>query len=332
MRRIYISFIIFLLLISAQAASAESVSLDPSGQNTVVGEIRSIRAKHEDTLVDLARRFDVGHDALIKANRETNRWLPGEGTEVVIPSMYVLPDAPKDGLVLNLAELRLYYYPPVIQKSKLSDRPDTNVMVFPVSVGRMDWKTPLGRTTVVRKKEDPPWYPTKSVREEHAAEGEDLPKIIPGGSVDNPLGHFALYLKIPGYLIHGTDEKKSLGIGMRVTHGCVRMYPEDIKTVYDLVPVGTPVYLINQPVKAGLLNGGVYLEVHRPLEAEEQENEIEPEQAVEAVRRVIKNKVEVDFGLIREVIERGDGLPVKIGEEIDSGGRRTDLPPPRRNN
>ncbi|MFC6670287.1 L,D-transpeptidase family protein [Marinobacterium aestuariivivens] len=161
-------------LAAALHVGAETFPLPPSGQN-VVGEIRLTRARQEDTLLDIARAFGLGYEEIVMANPDVDRWLPGEGTEVVLPNRFVLPDAPRDGIVLNVPEMRLYYYP----KTTSGETPV--VITHPVSVGRMDWQTPLGKTSVIQKQEDPPWYPPQSIRDEHARNGDILPDVVPGG-------------------------------------------------------------------------------------------------------------------------------------------------------
>ncbi|MGB5247572.1 MAG: L,D-transpeptidase family protein, partial [Woeseia sp.] len=169
---------------------------------------------------------------------------------------YVLPAGPRTGVVLNLAEYRMYYYP----KPKPGER--AIVMTFPISIGRMDWETPLGLTRVVAKARNPAWYPPESVRAEHEADGRPLPRIVPPGP-DNPLGNFAMRLSLPGYLIHGTN--RPAGVGMRVTHGCIRMFPEDIEYLFEQLSVETPVRIINEPLKVGWDGEVLVLEVHRTL-------------------------------------------------------------------
>ncbi len=223
----------------------------------VVGQVESERALDNDTLLDVARRHGLGFEEMINANPKVDIWVPGVGTPLELPTRHVLPDAPREGIVINLPEMRLYYYP----KPKQNEVP--TVVTYPVSVGRMDWRTPLGLTSVVSKVTNPTWTPPETIRKEHTMKGDILPSVVPAGE-DNPLGLFALRLGVQGYLIHGTD--KPWGIGMRVTHGCMRLYPEDIETLFKVVPVGTPVRLINQPFKVGWLAGVLYLQIFPPLE------------------------------------------------------------------
>jgi L,D-transpeptidase ErfK/SrfK len=245
--------------LAAWAALTASVGLSAtefmiSEGTDVIGEVQVIRAEYEDTFVKLARRYNVGYEELRRANPNVDAWLPGAGTEIVLPTQFVLPRAERRGIVINLPELRLYYFP---------DDDGRRVITHPISIGRMDWATPLGRTSVVSKAKNPSWYPPQSIRDEHAARNDPLPNVVPPGP-DNPLGNHALRLGIPGYLIHGTN--KPSGVGMRVTHGCIRMFPEDIESLFEMVGSGTQVRIVDQPFKLGWGNGGLYLEAHLPLQ------------------------------------------------------------------
>jgi len=302
--------------------SAESYLLPHLGRDSVIGAVGVTTSRREDTLADLARRFDVGYDEIVKANPGVDRWVPGAGTRVIIPSQFVLPDAPHEGIVLNLAELRLYYFPP-------SEGGEAQpVYTYPVSIGRMDWKSPLGRTQVARKEKDPQWCPTQSIREEHAAQGDILPQCIPGGVPENPLGHFALRLALPHYLIHGTDESKEFGIGMRVTHGCIRLYPEDIEQLYSLVSAGTPVRIVDQPIKVGWKSDQLFIEVHSALEEdtadfEEYSHRIGLSEAVDRINEARTENLSIDFTALRKIVEEADGMPASIART------RSLLPPAR---
>ena len=236
-----------------QLSAAE---LELFADSDVVGKSQIILAEYEDTFIKLARQYNLGYEELVQANPSVDPWLPGEGTEIVLPTHFVLPKVPRQGIVINLPELRLYYYP---------DGDSGRVITHPISIGRMEWGTPLGRSEIVSKTLNPTWYPPESIRQEHAADNRPLPKVVPPGP-DNPLGKHALRLSLPGYLIHGTN--KPSGLGMRVTHGCIRMFPEDIEALFENVPVGTPVRIVNQPYKIGWTNDGFYLEAHPPLDQE----------------------------------------------------------------
>jgi L,D-transpeptidase ErfK/SrfK len=244
----------FGLVTSAGASAAEYLLAE--NQDLIGDAPRVIEARYEDTFPSIARAHNVGFDALRRANPGVDPWLPGEGTAIVVPAQFVLPRAPRHGIVVNLPELRLYYFP---------DGESGRVITYPVSIGRMDWRTPLGRTTIVNKSLNPSWYPPESIRAEHAAMNDPLPAIVPPGP-DNPLGAHALRLAIPGgYLIHGTN--KPAGVGMRVTHGCIRMFPEDVEALFSVVAIGTQVLIVNQPYKLGFGVDGLYLEAHQPLPA-----------------------------------------------------------------
>lgn len=292
------------LLCSAGPVLAQTFDLPAEG-DSVVGRAHQVIARHEDTLLDIGRRYHMGYQEIRLANPGMDAWMPGEGASVVIPDRFILPDAPRDGIVLNLAELRVYYYP----KSRRGK--PRQVITYPVSVGRMDWKTPLGTTSVVRKVKGPAWNPPETIRREHAAQGDILPERVPPGP-DNPLGAYALYLGRRGYLIHGTN--KPAGIGMRVTHGCVRLYPEDVERLYHQVPVGTPVHIVDQPYKVGWSDGVLYLEVHPPLgEAwEDDSGDLTP-----LVRQIVEATAAhpgypVDWGEVERAAKAVSGIPVPI--------------------
>jgi L,D-transpeptidase ErfK/SrfK len=305
-------FPLFVALVGIiDVSQAETFTL-PSSEDSVVGELQYTRSRADETLIDIAREFNLGYDQIVKANPAVNRWIPGEDRKIILPHRYILPSPARKGIVLNLAELRMYYYPPVKRGEA------GTVMTFPVSLGRMDWKTPLGATKVIRKDRDPAWHPPKSIREEHAREGDILPAVVPGGAPDNPLGRFAFRLGFPGYLIHGVDERKSYGIGMRVTHGCVRMYPEDIEQLFDLVPVNTPVQIVDEPIKVGWLGDQLFLEVHQPLEEGENEDVAPlPRIATDRVLRFLAQHTPAGFWYeeqeIERITEQGDGIPHAIG-------------------
>jgi L,D-transpeptidase ErfK/SrfK len=224
---------------------------------SVIGAPQIVYTDAENTLSDLAREYGLGYDEIIAANPDVDPWLPGDGTPVLLPTQYVVPDVPREGLVLNIASKRLFYFPEVAE-----GQPQT-VLTYPIGIGRVGWETPVGTTDVVSKAADPHWFPPASVRQEHAEMGNPLPSVVPPGP-DNPLGSHVLKLAMPGYLIHGTNQP--YGVGMRVSHGCVRLYPENIELLYSLVGVGEIVRIINEPYLLGWRNGELYFEAHAPLE------------------------------------------------------------------
>lgn len=296
--------------LAASTAHAVSYPLPPPGTD-VIGQVKVIYANQDDTLLDIARRYSLGYNEMVQANPGVDRWTPGKGTPIVLPTRYILPDAPREGLVLNIAEMRLYYYPP----AKAGEA--AIVHTYPVSVGRMDWKTPLGTAKVIAKETDPVWRPPASIKAEHAAEGDILPDVVPSGP-DNPLGRHAMRLSIPGYLIHGTD--KPYGIGMRVTHGCLRLYPEDIERLYGMVPIGTSIRIMDQPVKVGRINGQLLIEAHAPLEEEELPITVTLDQAHKAIiAKTGPDMAGIDLAAVDLVVEQFSGIPVAI-----SGGNSTE--------
>ena len=244
-----------------------------SADQSVIGEPQVVFARDEDTLSDLARTYGLGYDEIIAANPDVDPWLPGAGTPVVLPTQFVLPNIERRGVILNIATKRLFYFPTV------ADDEPQQVMTYPIGIGRVGWETPLGDTTVVSKAKDPHWWVPASVRREHAEMGNPLPSVVPPGP-DNPLGNRVLKLDMPGYLIHGTNAP--YGVGMRVSHGCVRLYPENIETLYPLVDVGEVVSIINEPYQFGTRGGTLYFEAHAPLEDDEVPAEERLAQLIEA--------------------------------------------------
>lgn len=275
----------------------------------VVGEVVRVQAQPDDTFTGIAQRYGAGFDEMKLANPKVDAWLP-TGT-VVVPTRFVLPDAPRDGIILNIAELRLYHFSPARAGE------GRRVFTYPVSVGRLDWRTPLGTTRVVRKAANPIWTPPESIRREAAAAGETLPaQVLPGP--DNPLGPFALYLGVPGYLLHGTDERKQAGIGIMATHGCVRMYNEDVETLYSRVPVGTSVHLVDQPHKVGWSDGVLYLEAHPPFGEEPEGETRHLTDMVQVVLDATRQHPDypIDWKRAEAEVLKPSGLPVPIGPRM----------------
>nr|WP_305910081.1 L,D-transpeptidase family protein [Methylomarinum sp. Ch1-1]MDP4523033.1 L,D-transpeptidase family protein [Methylomarinum sp. Ch1-1] len=300
-----------MLLAAVSSAPAVTLEMPINPGDSLVGDyphqVTYATAKHEDTLLDIAREYDIGQNEIILANPNVDRWLPGAGTQVRIPTSHLLPDTPHKGLVLNLPEYRLYYYRPA------SKNQPATVTTHPISIGRVDWNTPLGKTYISAKTENPVWIPPKSIKEEHAAKGEILPDVFPSGP-DNPLGLFALRLAIPGYLIHSTN--KPYGVGMRVSHGCVRMYPEDIEKLYPQIKVRTPVYIVNQPIKVGWSEKTLYIEVHPDLEDDaDQDYRQRLETALDLIEQANNGKLPVLNGAkLRNALEQSNGIPTAIFE------------------
>lgn len=265
-----------------------------SPDDGVFGQAFYVKSRQEDTLLDIGRHFGLGYDEMKAANPSVDMWVPGDGAEVLVPTEYVLPNAPRTGLILNLAEKRLYYFP----------TPD-EVVTYAISIGREGWDTPLGNFDIASKKKDPTWTPPASIRAEHAAQGDILPAVVPAGP-DNPLGQYAMRLSAKGYLIHGTN--KPWGLGMQVSHGCIRMYPEDIEALFPQVPVKTPVHIVNQPFKVGWSNDDLYLEVH----ATDEEKARSPAEVIPPAIADAEG-VNVDWDAVRKAINENTGLPQLVG-------------------
>lgn len=297
---------LFAPLVAFTAWAGPAEYLLPTNGDTVIGTLTTAVAEHEDTLLDIGRRYGVGYEEIIAANPGVDPWLPGEGTEVVIPGRFVLPNAPWDGVVVNLPEHRLYYFPPAP-----AGQPRV-VRTYPISTAKMDWKTPLGVTRIVSKEERPNWYPPESVRLEHIAKGDPLPSVVPPGP-DNPLGEYKMRLAIPNgaYLIHGTN--RPAGVGMQVTHGCIRMFPEDIAAFFAIVPINTRVNLIDQTTKVGWSRGTLYLERQAPLEGTADPTHMEPTELDRVVAAATAGMdVQVDWDVAREAFRQMTGVPVRI--------------------
>jgi L,D-transpeptidase ErfK/SrfK len=262
------------------------------------------QASKEDTLLDVARRYDLGQNEILLLNPEVDRWMPDSRAKIRIPNSRILPDVPREGLTLNLPEYRLFYF-----SRENTDTPQT-VTTHPISIGRQDWDTPLGKTSVTSKKENPTWTPPKSIKEEHAAKGDILPDVVPAGP-DNPLGLYAMRLGIPGYLIHGTN--KPYGVGMRVSHGCIRMYPEDIEKLFPEVRIGLPVYIVNQPIKIGWLEAVLYIEVHPEMEGHELSYEQRQEKVLNLIKEAYSTQISaIDAAALRQALEQQNGIPTAI--------------------
>ncbi|MBP9590582.1 MAG: L,D-transpeptidase family protein [Steroidobacteraceae bacterium] len=317
---------------AAPAAEAKPQLLPPLATHTfpfdpkatgVVGELQVTFARQEDTIPDIARRFNLGFDEVARANPGVDVWLPGEGTRILLPTQFVLPEAPHEGVVVNVAALRLFYFP------KPAEGEQRVVMTFPIGIGKVGWATPVGTTKVVSKRKDPWWTPPASVRKEHAEEGDPLPARVPPGP-DNPLGAYAMNLGWTSYLIHGTN--KPAGVGLRASHGCIRMYPEDIATVFDRIPVGTKVTVVNQPLVYRWQGDSLYVQAyptHEDVDSRGKskakgkqvepadEDEVAPPQLTDAVTNKMFQKVKphggaIDLPLTEQVVREAKGVAVPV--------------------
>jgi len=279
----------------------------------ILGGVQMLFARDDNTLVQIAREYNVGYEELRLANPGVDVWLPGEGTAIVLPTMNIIPEVARDGIVLNLPSMRLLYFV-ADDAAESAETAAFTVTSHPIGIGRQGWATPTGSAQVTGKAREPIWYPPASVRAEHAALGDPLPSVVPPGP-DNPLGAFAMGLSMPGYLIHGTN--KPAGVGMRVSHGCIRLYPEDIEALFDRVASGTPVTIIDEPVLAGWRDGELYLEVHAPLAEDERDLGDLAEQAIAAAfERAGLERESLDAEAIARIIAERRGIPFPISSPV----------------
>jgi len=288
-----------------------SVYALPADGSAVVGSDASIATVYEDTLPDLAHRFSLGYYEIIRANPSVDVWLPGAGKRLKLPGRRILPPGAREGIVVNLPEHPLYYFP----TPRPHDKPV--VITYPVSIGKMDWRTPLGETRVIAKIRHPVWYPPESIRKEHAARGDPLPEAVSPGP-DNPLGDFALRLAAGRgeYLIHGTNNPTA--VGMAVTHGCIRMYPEDVAALFALVPVGTKVRLVNEPVKVAWVDGELLVEAHPPVDAEGQSLDPDLQLLSEMLQQALGDeRAAIHWDLARATLRAATGIPTLVGLAAD---------------
>jgi L,D-transpeptidase ErfK/SrfK len=300
-------------LLSAGALSSANATIYTLAkpEDTVVGQDQTVVTVYEDTLYALAAKFSLGSEELIRVNPGVDPWLPGAGKQLIVPGRHILPPGPHEGIVVNLPEHRLYYYPKPKRGGAIE------VITYPVSIGKMDWRTPLGLTRVIQKQKDPTWFPPESVRKEHAEAGDPLPpKVGPGP--DNPLGAYAMRLAAGNgtYLIHGTNNP--IAVGLAVTHGCIRMYPDDVAALFPLIPVGTPVRLINEPVKVAWVDGELLLEAHPPVDAQGQSFEPEIEEFSALLKAAVGDTtVAIHWDYAREVLQKANGVIATVGLEAE---------------
>ena len=293
----------FFICMSLFIYSSYAVSIfDFNPDTQMVGKTETIEAVYKDTLIDLARAHNLGFTEIVSANRSVNKWLPGEGTTVLLPKAFIVPsNYLEKGITINLPEYRGFY----IDGKQL--------ITFPVGIGRMDWTTPLGLSKVDLKLENPSWYPPASVRQEYKEEGIFLAPVIPAGP-DNPLGKLAMRLDIPGgYFIHGTN--KPDGVGMQVSHGCIRLFPEDIKIIFSKTNIGLQVKIIDEPFKIGILGNHIFLEIHETVTSEDINNSYKTvESMIESFMFDRQIGATVDWIKVRQIFEKKSGVQTLIAK------------------
>ena len=293
-------------------SSRAAVFTLPPDDSSLVGQDQQIQSQASDTLLDLARKYSVGYWEIQEANPKVDMWLPGQGTSITIPGTFIVPPVDHKGIVINLPQHRLFYFP----KRGRHDQPI--VITYPVSPGEGDFPTPVGVTRIVRKVPHPIWIPTAHILKAHELAGDPIPRVWKAGP-DNPMGEWALETTLSHgeIYIHGTNNP--MAIGMSVTHGCVRLYPEDIAALYPVVRVGTPVTIVNEPVLASLQDGQLYLEVHPPTSS----NHVPVPPNYDQISQIIdtaigNNVVAIDWDKVRQVATQANGIPELIGVQADT--------------
>ena len=295
---------IFAQKVSAGHPFMAVASRDLNKVHSVIGSSRFYQVQKKDTFLDIARYYDLGFNEIEEANPGIDQWIPPPGQVVLLPTEWVLPDVEYKGLVVNVPEMRLFFFHHVADGTVI-------VNTFPVGLGRDDWRTPSGSFKVVEKTVNPRWVLPESIKAEHRKEGKPAPDFIAGGDPDNPLGKYRLRLTLPLYGIHGTDIP--WGVGMQVSHGCIRLYPEDIERLFPTVPVGTFGQFVYQPVKVGARDGHIFVEVHKDIYKQL------PGPYREALRLVDKFgwRSQVDLQRVQRAVVEESGVPIDV--TLDTG-------------
>jgi len=265
----------------------------------IVGNIQVTKAIKGKSLGEIGRQFDIGVYEMIEANPNLNPWVPKVDATVIIPSEFILPPGKRQGIVINLAEMRIYYF----------HLHENKVTTHPIGIGGRGRNTPLGSAHIIQKKELPYWQPPISIRKEHIKNGDPLPSIVPPGP-DNPLGEYAMRLSIPGYLIHGTNRPG--GIGVRSTNGCIRLFPEDIASLFPQISIGTPVKIIHAPYKFGHRGYNIFLEAHQPLSDHYHSHDSRLSLLKQALEEASLENISIDLDYAEQNITQPKGYPILI--------------------
>jgi len=274
--------------------------------DVVLGSLSSYVPQKGETFLEISKAFDLGYNEVVLANRNVDPWIPAAAEPIVLPTRWIVPDAPHEGLVLNIPEMRLFYFP---------RKDGKKLITVPVGLGREDWQTPQGSFRVRGKTVNPAWTIPESIRKERIAENGFSEHVIPGGTPDNPLGSYRLELSIPSYGIHGSN--KPWGVGMQVSHGCLRLYNEDIASLFALVELGTAGVFVYQPVKVGMSRGRVLVEVHEDIYG------IQPD-LLGTSREIIGRRGWsglVDPELLEGVVDARNGIPTDVSWVITTSDR-----------
>ncbi|OIR17845.1 putative L,D-transpeptidase YbiS precursor [mine drainage metagenome] len=302
--------VVVLMLNVMEYANAANYPM-PSGDNSIVGNIQVISIVNPDlTLLDIARHYDLGYDEITRANPEIPTWVPKIGSHITIPTEFILPPAPLQGIIINIPQRRLFYFP------KPDQQQITQVYTYPISIAREGWFTPLGQTSIIAKHRDPAWFVPKSILEEHRNNGEpDFPDYFPPGP-NNPMGMLALQTGFPAIFIHGTN--KPWGIGMRTSHGCLHLYPEDAAQLFEMVSVGTPVRIIDAPITIGKLDSALYMSASKPIKEYTNTQSILT-RATSALINYSNHQMQarttkIDWSRLQDTVKDGNILPTPISQ------------------
>lgn len=299
-RKVVVSFLLF----AASYSFATTYDVPPAHQ-AIIGEMQHGVASNGDNVVNIAQRFDVGYNAIENAN--PNLVLArgfAAGTPIQLPTQHLIPNEPRKGIIINLPEMRMYYF--------LNDR--NKVLTYPIGIGKIGKMIPITKTSITRKATNPTWTPPDDIREFNLEQGVVLPQVMPPGP-DNPLGPYAIYMRVPTYLIHSTIFPSS--IGKRASFGCIRMYEKDIEEFFPTVNGGIPVVIINKPVKLGWHNDRLYMEAHRPLEEHSDSPDANLPSVVTMVTKMAQDQPTlVDWQLIAYIAKEHDGIPHEVGIRI----------------
>jgi L,D-transpeptidase ErfK/SrfK len=284
----------------------------PPGRDNIIGETLTYKLKKGDTLLDVGRYYDLSGKEVSDANNHMDWWLPPVGRTIILPTQHILPTSRRPGVVLNIPEMRIYYYPPPIKmRGKVSSGAAHVVYTFPVGLGRFDWKTPIANFKIRGKTVNPTWVVPDDIYQEHLERDGEAEHMISGDDPDNPLGHYRIELTLPMYALHGTNVP--WGVGMTVSHGCVRLYPEDIDVLFHMVRVGMPGQFVYEPVKFGWRANRLYVEVHDDLYA------MYPGLWNHTMKEVERLGLtdQVDTSLLQKAVEAKTGVPTYVGRSVE---------------
>jgi len=298
--------ILVMVLFASCATMANEFSIHDVNQS-LVGDVEVVATTEGDTVITIAKQYNAGFNTLKSANPYLDMkkgFFPG--TLVTIPNQHLLPEGKREGIIINLPEMRLYYFP----------KNGNEVQVYPIGIGKIGNTIPIKNTTIVRKAIDPKWMPTENIRKFNLEQGIVLPKVMRAGP-DNPLGRYAIYTNLPTYLIHSTIFPES--VGKRASFGCIRMYESDIERFFPQMEKNITVYILNKPIKVAFQNDKLYMEAHQPLEEHRDAKDASLPDVVHQIATLSKDKkpMLIDWQLVSYLSKVKDGMPHEVGFEIN---------------